>query len=63
MSYEDALTFADDDINENRELYKERFLEGLQFIDIILEIEVFIRTLKIAWNLIFNGDINYGYYN
>jgi len=28
MSYEDALTLADDDINENWELYRERFLKG-----------------------------------
>jgi len=28
MAYEDALTFADDDINENWQLYKEKFLRG-----------------------------------
>ena len=28
LGYEDALTFADDDINENWEIYKERFLRG-----------------------------------
>ncbi len=28
LDYEDALTLADDDINENREIYKERFLRG-----------------------------------
>lgn len=28
MDYESALTFADDDINENWEVYKERFLKG-----------------------------------
>jgi len=28
MDYNDALTFADDDINENWELYKERYLRG-----------------------------------
>ncbi len=28
MDYEDALTFADDDINENWELYREKFLRG-----------------------------------
>lgn len=27
-NYEDALTFADDDINENYEIYKEKFLRG-----------------------------------
>jgi hypothetical protein len=26
MSYEDALTFAEDDINENWKIYKQRFL-------------------------------------
>ena len=25
MNYEDALSFADDDINENWEIYKQRF--------------------------------------
>lgn len=28
LNYEDALTFADDDINNNWELYRERFLKG-----------------------------------
>jgi len=28
MDYENALTFADDDINENWKIYKERFLRG-----------------------------------
>lgn len=28
MAYNDALTFADDDINENWQLYKEKFLRG-----------------------------------
>ena len=28
MNYEDALTFADDDINENWEVYRNRFLKG-----------------------------------
>ena len=28
MSYEDALTFAEDDINENWKIYKQRFLKG-----------------------------------
>jgi len=28
MSYEDALTFADDDIDDNWEVYRERFLKG-----------------------------------
>jgi len=28
LDYEDALIFADDDINENREIYRERFLRG-----------------------------------
>jgi hypothetical protein len=28
MSYEDALTYADDDINENWEIYRHRFLKG-----------------------------------
>jgi hypothetical protein len=28
MNYKDALTFADDDINENWQLYKEKFLRG-----------------------------------
>jgi len=28
LYYEDALTLADDDINENWEIYKERFLRG-----------------------------------
>ena len=28
MNYEDALSFADDDINENWEIYKQRFLKG-----------------------------------
>jgi hypothetical protein len=28
MNYEDALLFADDDINENWETYKQRFLKG-----------------------------------
>lgn len=28
MNYEDALTLADDDINENPGLYKEKFLRG-----------------------------------
>ncbi len=28
MSYEDALTFADDDIDDNWEVYRERFLSG-----------------------------------
>jgi len=27
MNYEDALTYADDDINENRQIYRHRFLE------------------------------------
>jgi len=28
LDYEDALIFADDDINENWEIYRERFLRG-----------------------------------
>jgi len=28
MNYEDALILADDDINENWELYREKFLKG-----------------------------------
>ena len=28
MSYEDALTFADDDINENWQSHRQRFLKG-----------------------------------
>jgi hypothetical protein len=28
MDYEDALSFADDDINDNWENYKQRFLKG-----------------------------------
>ena len=28
MNYEDALTFADDDINENWKIYRQRFLKG-----------------------------------
>jgi hypothetical protein len=28
MSYEDALTYADEDINENWEIYRHRFLKG-----------------------------------
>jgi len=28
MSYKDALTFADDDIDDNWEVYRERFLKG-----------------------------------
>lgn len=28
LDYEDALTLADDDINENWEIYKENFLRG-----------------------------------
>jgi len=28
LDYEDALTLADDDINENWEIYKEKFLRG-----------------------------------
>jgi len=28
MNYEDALSFADDDINDNWEIYKRRFLKG-----------------------------------
>jgi hypothetical protein len=28
LDYEDALSFADDDINENWEIYRERFLRG-----------------------------------
>ena len=28
LDYGDALTFADDDINENWEIYRERFLIG-----------------------------------
>lgn len=28
MDYNEALTFADDDINENWELYREKFLRG-----------------------------------
>ena len=28
LSYEDTLALADDDINENWELYRDRFLEG-----------------------------------
>jgi len=28
MDYEDALSFADDDINENWPVYRERFLGG-----------------------------------
>jgi hypothetical protein len=28
MNYEDALTYADDDINENWEIYRDRFLKG-----------------------------------
>lgn len=28
MKYEDALTYADDDINENWEIYRHRFLKG-----------------------------------
>jgi hypothetical protein len=28
LDYEDALTLADDDVNENWEIYRERFLRG-----------------------------------
>jgi hypothetical protein len=28
MDYEDALNFADDDIDENWQIYQERFLRG-----------------------------------
>jgi hypothetical protein len=28
LEFEDALTLADDDIDENWEVYKQRFLEG-----------------------------------
>lgn len=28
LSYEDALTFADTDINDNWEMYRQKFLEG-----------------------------------
>jgi len=28
LDYEDALSLADDDINENWEIYKEKFLRG-----------------------------------
>jgi len=28
LSYEDALTFADDDLNENWETYREKYLRG-----------------------------------
>jgi len=28
LDYEDALTLADDDINENWEIYREKFLRG-----------------------------------
>jgi hypothetical protein len=28
LNYEDTLTLADDDINENWEIYRERFLRG-----------------------------------
>ena len=28
LSYEEALTFADDDINKNWQIYRERFLKG-----------------------------------
>ena len=28
LAYEEALTFADDDINENWEIYREQFLRG-----------------------------------
>jgi hypothetical protein len=28
MDYEDSLSFADDDINENWQIYRERFLRG-----------------------------------
>jgi hypothetical protein len=28
FDYEDTLTLADDDINENWEIYRERFLRG-----------------------------------
>ena len=28
MNYEDALTYADDNINENWQIYRHRFLEG-----------------------------------
>ena len=28
LDYEDALSFADDDINENWQIYRERFLRG-----------------------------------
>jgi len=28
MNFQDALTFADDDINENWQLYKQKFLRG-----------------------------------
>lgn len=28
LNYGDALTFADDDINENWEIYRERFFRG-----------------------------------
>jgi hypothetical protein len=28
MDYQDALIFADDDINENWQIYRERFLKG-----------------------------------
>jgi len=28
LGFEDALTLADDDIDENWEVYKQRFLEG-----------------------------------
>ncbi len=29
LNYEDALSFADDDINDNWELYKKNFIKGL----------------------------------
>ena len=28
MNFKDALTFADDDINENWDLYRDKFLRG-----------------------------------
>jgi hypothetical protein len=28
LSYEEALTFADDDIDDNWEIYRDRFLQG-----------------------------------
>ena len=28
LDYDDALTLADDDINDNWEIYKDRFLKG-----------------------------------